>query len=206
VYTLYVGEATSTIYADGSHTATATYDMLGRQTAFSDPDLGSCSSLYFLEAFLYPELRSQREPDAIDRSARGERDDLPGGGMVRQRCQRWIVLAGDLAAVRASGLQIQLPRGLHQLQVPLPRLALQQRWRISQRPGAAQQRSLPADDQGRRGRGGHRQAGSEDAASQPFDAAARRAADPVHMPVATERPAGADAGAWHERHGVIVGE
>ncbi len=42
----YLGDVTSTTYADGSHTATATYNMLGRQTAFSYPDLGSYTLSY----------------------------------------------------------------------------------------------------------------------------------------------------------------
>ncbi len=42
----YLGDVVSTTSADGSHTATATYDMLKRETAFSDPDLGSSTLSY----------------------------------------------------------------------------------------------------------------------------------------------------------------
>jgi len=42
----YLGNVVNTRYADGSHTATATYDMLNRLTAISDPDLGNWSYSY----------------------------------------------------------------------------------------------------------------------------------------------------------------
>lgn len=42
----YLGRRISTTYADGSHTANVTYDLLGRQTAVSDPDLGNWTYSY----------------------------------------------------------------------------------------------------------------------------------------------------------------
>ena len=37
----YLGDVTSTTYADGSHGATATYNMLKRLVTSNDPDLGA---------------------------------------------------------------------------------------------------------------------------------------------------------------------